>query len=294
MKTLYLSQGISKQAHWESIKRLAIEQAKEPCYIGFILDIRELHPGMGVRTIYEQFQPEGIGRDAFISLGIQAGFRLRSIENHQKTTRSVKNHRYINLLEGRRFTDVNQIWVSDIFYFPLCGKHYYVVLLMDVYSRRIIGYSLADNLRAENNLIALNMALTLRGVENYNQGLVHHSDRGSQYVSDNYTDLLTDYGIQISMCIDVLENAHCERVNGTIKNDYLNRWNIQSFAELSIRLPMAVENYNNRLHQNIKMTPMEFETYVKELSMDKRPILEIFTMKQYVENKYQLNLNFDL
>lgn len=294
MNTLYLSQGISKQGHWESVKRLVIEQAKEPCYIGFIMNIRELHPGMGVRTMYEQFQPEGIGRDAFISLGIQAGFRLRSIENHQKTTRSVKNHRYINLLEGKRFTAVNQLWVSDIFYFSLGGKHYYVVLLMDVYSRRIIGYSLADNLRAENNIKALNMALTLRGIENYNQDLIHHSDRGSQYVSDNYTDLLTDYGIQISMCIDVLENAHCERVNGTIKNDYLNRWHIQSLAELSNRLPMAIENYNNRLHKTIQMTPLNFETYVKELQIDKRPVLEVYTLKQYVENKYQLNLNFDL
>ena len=294
MIALYLSQGVSKQGHWESVKRAQKIAAKEPCYLGFIVEIRDLHPGMGLRTMYEQFQPEGIGRDAFIALGLREGFRLRSIENPQRTTYSVKNKRYVNLLSDKRFTDVNQLWVSDIFYFPLQGRHYYVVLLMDVYSRRIIGYSIADNLRAENNLKALNMALTLRGIKNYATNLIHHSDRGAQYISNDYTDLLTEYGIQISMCIDVLENAHCERVNGTIKNDYLNRWNIQNAKDLWLRVPMAVNNYNNRLHHNLGMTPLEFETHVKELDISKRPILEVFTIKQKVDNCAQLFLNLDL
>jgi transposase InsO family protein len=294
MKSLYLSQGISKQGHWENVRRLKKEQAKEPFYIGMIVEIRELHPGMGLRTMYEQFQPQGIGRDAFIALGLREGYRLRSIDTPHRTTRSIKNRLYVNLLEDKRFTGVNQLWVSDIFYFPLQGRHYYVVLLMDVYSRRIIGYSLADNMRAENNLKALNMALTLRGINNYTQSLIHHSDRGSQYVSDDYTGLLTDYGIQISMCTDVLENAHCERVNGTIKNDYLKRWSIYTFADLNKRVPIAVENYNNRLHHSINMTPLVFESYVNELSLDNRPVLTVFTIKKNMENAFQLALNFGL
>lgn len=294
MNELYLSQDISKQGHWGAVKRAQDLRAKEPCYIGFIMEIREMHPGMGLRTIYEQFKPEGIGRDAFIELGLREGFRLKAMENPQRTTKSIKNKRYINLLEGKRFTDVNQVYVSDIFYFSLNGQHYYVVLLMDVYSRRIIGYSLADNLRAENNVQALNMALTLRGIKNYKNGLIHHSDRGSQYVSDDYTNLLTEFGIQISMCNDVLENAHCERVNGTIKNDYLKRWHIHNLSDLEKRVPMAIENYNNRKHKTLGMTPIQFETYVKELPLEKRPILEIFTIKQNVENSNQLSFNFGL
>jgi putative transposase len=294
MNSLYLSQSISKQGHWDNVRRAKLAQAKEPCYIGLIVEIRVLHPGMGLRTMYEQFSPEGIGRDAFIALGLREGYRLRSLDNPQRTTRSIKNRLYVNLLHDKRFTAVNQLWVSDIFYFPLDGRHYYVVLLMDVYSRRIIGYSLADNMRAVNNLKALNMALTLRGVNNYAQALIHHSDRGAQYVSDDYTGLLTDYGIQTSMCNDVLENAHCERVNGTIKNDYLKRWAINSFAELSKRVPMAVDNYNNRLHHSLGMTPLEFESYVNELSIENRPVLEVFTIKQNIENKFQLELNLDL
>jgi putative transposase len=293
MKGMYALCGISKQGHWDAVRRAEQEAPKEPCYVGLMHEIRQLHPGMGLRTMYDQFKPEGIGRDAFIALGLQEGYRLRTLKNPQRTTRSVKNARYRNLLGNRSFTAVNQVWVSDIFYFSVENQHYYVVLIMDVYSRRIVGYSVADNLRAENNIRALAMALTLRGVGNYNGQLIHHSDRGSQYISDDYTNMLDEYGIQISMCIDVLENAHCERVNGTIKNDYLARWNIQTSKELMCKLPDAITNYNQRRHQTIKMTPIEFETYVKELEPVKRPQLQIFTVQQNVVNPFQLSMSLD-
>jgi transposase InsO family protein len=184
--------------------------------------------------------------------------------------------------------------VSDLFYFPLQGQHFYVVLIMDAYSRRIIGYSAADNMRAHNNIFALNMALTLRGVKKYAKQLIHHSDRGSQYISDDYTNLLDTYEIQISMCTDVLENAHCERANGTIKNEYLNRWPIANFNQLKSRLDMAVRNYNNRLHRSLNMTPVEFETYVKELEFKNRPILEVFTINKSLNNPNQMEFDFSL
>jgi len=269
MIALYLLTGITKQGLLQALRRLEEEWAKEPLYIGLIAEVREIHPGMGLRTIYEQFEPVDIGRDAFIALGIREGFRLRAPENPQITTRAIKNRRYPNLLEGKRFTDVNQLWSSDLFYFPFLGRHYYGVLIMDVYSRRIVGWSMADNMRAENNMRALQRALTIRGVSNYGGQLIHHSDRGSQYVSDEYTETLLRQGIRISMCREVLENAHIERLNGTIKNVYLNRWAIQTEPQLFERMEMAVNNYNNRKHHTLKMTPIQFETYVKEGSVQK-------------------------
>ena len=246
---------------------------------------------MGLRKMYEQFQPEGIGRDAFISLGLQEGFRLRSIANPVRTTKSIKSNRYYNLLGGKRFTGVNQIWSSDIFYFPFNGAHHYVVLIMDVYSRRIIGYNIADNMRAENNVKALQMALSLRGVSDYKKQLIHHSDRGSQYIAELYTGLLDDYNIEISMCNDVLENAHMERANGTIKNEYLNRWEIQSEKELSRRLNAACEGYNNRAHKSLsKKTPIEFELELKETPENKRVVLEVFTVEKSTHNQNQITL----
>src|SRR5436305_6183611 len=121
-------------------------------------------------------QADGIGRDAFVALGLREGFRLKAIEKHTRTTYSVKTNRYTNLLDGRRFTAVNQLWSSDITYVYCLNRFYYLVLIMDVYSRRIIGYSVADNMRAENNLSALHMALQLRGIDDYGHRLIHHSD----------------------------------------------------------------------------------------------------------------------
>ncbi|MCB0541084.1 MAG: DDE-type integrase/transposase/recombinase [Lewinellaceae bacterium] len=294
MKTLYSLSGISKQGHMDALKREREQLLKAPLYIGFIEEIREMHPGMGLRKIYEQFEPEGIGRDAFIILGLREGYRLRALESPYKTTYSDKGSQYGNVLIGKRFTNVNQLWVSDLFYFPLGGQHYYVVLIMDVYSRRIIGYSVSDNMRSENNIAALTMALNLRGIDDYNNELIHHSDRGSQYTSTDYTNLLKSYGIRISMCTNVLENAHCERANGTIKNEYLKRWSIQNFGQLKKRVAMAVENYNNRLHNSLKMTPMVYETYIKDLKEKERPEMEVFTINKMLDNPMQLELQFDL
>jgi len=296
MKSIYLLCGISKQGHHQAMERLQVLRQKETVYVGFMLEVREIHPGMGLRTMYEHFQPEGIGRDAFIALGLREGLRLAVVSNPVRTTLSVKSHRYSNLLGGRRFTDVNQVWSSDLFYFQVGLKYYYVVLIMDVYSRRIIGYSVADNMRAENNLAALRMALTLRGVSDFEEKLIHHSDRGSQYISDDYTDLLEAYGILISMCNEVYENAHIERANGTIKNDYLKRWNIPDGKNLFHCVHKAIAAYNNRPHQSLpqKMTPIAFEAYIKELKNKERPELEIYTVNnQNSVNPLQLEFNFD-
>lgn len=295
MRAVYLLCGISRQSHHQALRRARELEEKQAVYVGYMAEVREMHPGMGLRTMHEHLQPEGIGRDAFIALGLAEGFRLAVVKNHVRTTWSVKNRRYRNLLGGRRFTGVNQVWSSDLFYFQMNGRHYYVVLIMDVYSRRIVGHSVADNMRAENNVAALRMALTLRGVANFRQGLVHHSDRGSQYVSDDYTELLEAFGILISMCDDVYENTHIERANGTIKNDYLNRWDNRDEGTLFKNVDRAVESYNKRPHRSLpnRMTPIAFESYIKELSDDEKTVLEIYTVRnQKSDSPNQLELNF--
>ena len=184
MEDVYILAEISRQGHFQSLKREREWEDKRQLYSRFIYSVRELHPGMGLRAIYRQHQPEGIGRDAFIALGLSEGFRLRNVSNPTKTTYSVKSARYKNLLIDKKLTAVNQVWVSDLFYFQIGENHYYVVLIMDVYSRRILGYNAADNMRAENTVKALQMALKSRDVLDYKNRLIHHSDRGSQYISD--------------------------------------------------------------------------------------------------------------
>jgi len=254
---------------------------------------------MGLRTIYERYEPEGIGRDAFIALGLRNGYRLQTAHKTIRTTFSVKSSRYGNLLQGKRFTNVNQIWTSDITYFKLGEQTYYIVLIMDVYSRRIVGWSVANNMRAENNMAALQMALNLRGIKDYHNELIHHSDKGGQYIFNDYTDLLNAYGIRISMCNIVYENAHIERVNGTIKNQYLYRWSITNFTQLCKKLADAVWAYNydkpHKAHLKFgHLTPVEFEEYLKELPVEKRPELIIYTNSQINDKKdsFQLEFNF--
>ena len=291
MNDVYLIAAISKQGHAQAVAHQKMVYNKEVTYVGLMHKVREMHPGMGLRTMYEQFQPEGIGRDAFIALGLNEGLRLKAYQSPIKTTRGVKHTKYRNLLVDFRVTDVNQLWVSDITYYQLGNIHYYIVLIMDVYSRRIVGYSVANNMRTENNIAALRMALSLRGINDYKGTLIHHSDRGSQYTSNDYTELLENYGIAISMCSNVLENAHSERVNGTIKNDYLRRWGITIEKELYKSTARAVNNYNNRNHKSLpKMTPIQFETYIKELDVEDRPEVPIFTMTQTVLNEGQFRL----
>ena len=285
---------ISRQAHHQSIQRFVKEQEKEVLYIRQMEQAREIHPGMGLRTMYDMLTPEGIGRDAFIALGLQEGFRLKNTEKQTRTTYSVKSSRYKNLLGGIQFGDINELWSSDITYFFCLGQFFYIVFIMDVYSRRIIGYSIADNMRAENNVSALKMALETRGVINYHQQLIHHSDKGTQYASDSYTELLEQSGIRISMCNEVYENTHIERVNDTIKNQYLKRMEINNQKELEKKLAKVIKTYNEaRPHKSLKkISPVQYENSLKQIKKEDRVTMTIYTVKinQNDTSDKQLNL----
>lgn len=275
------------------MQRLVQEKEKEVLYLRMMEQAREIHPGMGLRTMYEMLAPEGIGRDGFIALGLQEGFRLKSIEKQTRTTYSVKSSRYKNLLGGVEFTDINELWSSDITYLFYLDQFFYLVFIMDVYSRRIIGYSIADNMRAENNVAALKMALKARGINDYSQRLIHHSDKGTQYASDNYTQLLGEYKIRISMCNEVYENTHIERVNDTIKNQYLKRMEINNRKELEKKLDEVIKTYNEkRPHQSLKKrSPVQYENDLKEMEKEKRKKMTIYTVKLNEDDPSNKQLN---
>ena len=285
--------SITRQAHSQAIQRSVQEQEKEVLYLRMMQQAREIHPGMGLRTMYEMLDPEGIGRDAFVALGLQEGFRLKNIEKQTRTTYSVKSNRYRNLLGGMEFTDINEVWSSDITYFFCLQQFFYIVFIMDVYSRRIIGYSIADNMRAENNVAALKMALKTRGIDDYSEGLIHHSDKGTQYASDSYTEMLELYKIRISMCNEVYENTHIERVNDTIKNQYLRRMQINNRKELEKKLDEVIKTYNEtRPHQSLKkMSPVQYENHIKQIKKENRMKMTIYTVKLNQDDPSDKQLN---
>jgi putative transposase len=291
MKELYSVAGISKQGHFQALARQRDWESRLAAYVGLIVQTRDLHPAMGLRAIYEETRPDGIGRDAFIALGLREGFRLKAYQSPFITTRRGPGACFDNLLGQIEVTGVNQVWVSDITYFPMPGATWYLTFLVDLYSRLIVGYSAADNMRASNNVAVLNMALAYRKARKFNFSLIHHSDRGSQYTSHEYLELLAGAEIKVSMCSNVLENAHCERVNGLIKNDYLRPWLVDTPAKLLKVLPKAIHNFNRRKHGALgKISPIEFERKLPSIPVRDREVLKVFTMPKEQHNPNQLRL----
>lgn len=281
MESLFGYCGISRQGHYKKLSNERKWADLEYLVVGQMLQLRELHPGMGLRSMYEVLKPQGLGRDAFVSIGIRYGFRLVVYKNPVKTTFSSPYSRYKNLLVDVKLDNVGQLWTSDITYFNVGDKVYYIVMIMDVYSRKIVGYTVADNMRAENNCEALKMAFTVRKQTVFSE-LIHHSDRGGQYISNDYVAMLNQAQIKISMCNEVHENAHIERVNGTIKNQYLRYRNIIDFEDLKAQLKRAIDAYNDsKPHAALQgMSPNVFECFIKELKDEKRPKLSIWTCNE--------------
>ena len=178
--------------------------------------------------------------------------------------------------------DKNIVWQTDITYFLVGTQYFYIVFIIDVYTRIILGYQTSDHLRAKANLAALKMAI--KNSSGSLANLIHHSDRGSQYISKPYTGLLNKIGVRISMGAKAQENAYAERINGTIKNEYLKYWKPQDFKQLKYMVKKAVTHYNNkRLHDKLPgdVTPFQFEKSLVDLTSQKRPTVIIYADGNY-------------
>jgi transposase InsO family protein len=239
-------------------------------------DLRKEHPRMGAKKLYALLQPEGIGRDKFIELLMDNGYGVRRSRNYMKTTYPGPHH-YPNLISGKKLTGVNQLWVSDITFIWVKQRWYYLTFITDVYSRRIVGYAIDRYLHAQANIRALKKAIK-NTRRNSLKGLIHHSDRGSQYIHKEYIKLLNDTDIQISMGNKAWENAHAERINGIIKNEYLHPLKVSSFEDLKVKTRKVVNLYNQkRPHGKLvnMFSPIKFEEYIDGLESRNRPELVI-------------------
>jgi putative transposase len=240
--------------------------------------IRKDHPEMGCRKMALILKQPGCGRDKTEALLLAASFRVIYPPNYIKTTHSVRIHRFGNLIEGLVIKGVNKIVQTDITYLWAKDRFYYLVFIIDVYSRFIIGYHASCSLEAEANMKALIMMIKRRGKENI-KGLIHHSDKGSQYNCIEYLSTLKEHGIKVSMCNEAWENAYTERINRTIKDEYLRHRSIDCLHTLRKEMDRAIKMYNeNRPHWSLwqQMTPSGFEEYVNKLSKAKCPKMVIY------------------
>lgn len=239
-----------------------------------------------LRATMEQ-QGLSMGRDAFFDLLRENGLLIRKKRRKTITTWSKHPYRkYRNLIKDFIPTAPNQLWVSDITYLKTESCFLYLSMITDAYSRKIIGYDLADNLESVNALYALQMAIESTGA--LPNPLIHHSDRGIQYCSHEYVNLLRHHHIQISMTEngDPLENAIAERINGIIKNEYLLHQTIQNKQHAIQLVEQAINLYNHeRPHLSCNMLPPE--QIHQELQLPKKLWKNYYQKKATLVNQCQ-------
>jgi putative transposase len=173
---------------------------------------------------------------------------------------------YPNLARDMILTAINQLWRADITYIRLRDEFVFLAVILDAYSRRVIGWALDRTMEDSLTLTALRMALSRRTVE---PGLVHHSDRGSQYASNDYTDLLKANGIEISMSRkgNPWDNAACESFMKTLKYEEVLRNEYRDLADVRASIREFLEKVYNqkRLHSALGyVPPARFEANQKD------------------------------
>lgn len=257
---------MTRQAYYQHYWQKEETSFEQELVIKEVLRIRKTHKKMGCRKLLvklEAFMFDHqikMGRDALFDLLAANQLLIRRRNRRVSTTYS--SHwlrKYPNLIREFVADGINQLWVSDITYWRFKDKFLYISFVTDVFSHKIVGYYLSESLEAESSIHALQMALDQ--LKQPVEGLIHHSDRGIQYCCKEYVKLLQDNSIAISMTEngDPLENALAERINGIIKGEYLDCYEVNSIQEVNELLIQVVNLYNQeRPHMSIgNKTPEE-------------------------------------
>ncbi len=241
--------------------------------------IRQDHRRMGTRKLYEMLQPSileqhiKIGRDGLFDLLSSNHLLVRKRTRKIQTTNSYHRHRkYPNLIREMNPTAIHQLWVSDITYWKLEQGHLYISFITDIYSHKIVGYHVGETMETIESIHTLEMAISTLNAE-VELNLIHHSDGGIQYCSQAYVKLLENNKIQICMTEngDPLENAVAEKVNGIIKEEYLDTYEINNLIEAMNLFKSVIDLYNNeRPHLSIgNFTPEAMHQSIGQIKPQK-------------------------
>ena len=259
--------GVTRQAYYQHFWNQEQLIFEDELIVSEVLKIRKNHRHMGGRKLFELLQPFllehqiKMGRDRLFDV-LSANYLL--VRRRKKQTITTNSYhrfkRYPNLIRDFIPNAPNELWVSDITYWRIKDYFNYISFITDAYSRKIVGYHLGDSLQTAETIQALEMAISnLSEEEKKSLQLIHHSDRGTQYCSNEYVKLLQSNNIGISMTEngDPLENAIAERVNGIIKEEYLNDYQVDNEREANELLDTVIHLYNNeRPHMSIgNLTP---------------------------------------
>ena len=229
--------------------------------VEMVREIRLQMPRLGTRKLYHLLHPQlktmGVGRDRLFAILKANQMMIKPNRQYHITTNS--HHRFRkhkNLIEDHEVSRPEEVWVSDITYVGTRSNPMYLALVTDAYSKKIMGYNVSDSLSTTGVIGALKMALSKR---EYQHPLIHHSDRGLQYCSDDYQKLLMSNKIVCSMTesYDPYANAVAERVNGILKHEFLIQKNKPVLKVMKALIADSIEKYNyQRPHlSNHMLTP---------------------------------------
>lgn len=251
--------GITRQSYYQHYWHVEETCFEHKLLLSEVLRIRKNHPRMGGRKLYDLLEPFmlehqiKLGRDNLFDLLAANNLLVRRRKRRIHTTNSFHwLRKYPNLIRDFTPKASNELWVSDITYWKIETGHVYISLITDAYSHKIVGYQVAETLEAIESIKALQTAIS--SIEQPISHLIHHSDRGIQYCSSDYVKLLQDNGIEISMTEngDPLENAIAERINGIVKDEYLECYQVKDIIEARELLKQVVKLYNEeRPHMSI-------------------------------------------
>ena len=265
--------GIDRQVYYRKIKRRKARQSNASKVVSLVLEIRQNMPRIGAKKLYfllnSDLKQLKIGRDKFINILRANHLLIIPKRSYHITTNS--HHRFRkhqNQILELQIQRPEQVWVSDITYIGKRENPCYLSLVTDAYSKKIMGFNVADNMNTESSLIALKNAIKLRKYKSLS--LIHHSDRGLQYCANEYQKLLNKSNIKCSMTqnSDPYENAVAERINGILKQEFdVDKFN-KELPIMKALVKNAVEIYNNKRphYSNHMLTPNQMHKQ-KKLTM---------------------------
>lgn len=248
----------------QAIKVDLSNQKNEADLIDRIGEIVCEFPGYGSRRVMKQLRKDGfiINRKRIQRLMRENSLLCRHKKKFVKTTDSNHNfRRYPNLIKNIIINRLNQVWVSDITYIRITTGFVFLAVIIDAFSRKVVGYALSRRLKRNITIEALKMAIMNRS---FPTDCTHHSDQGIQYACNDYIELLKKYKFQISMSRsgNPYDNAVAESFMKTLKYEEVYLWNYETYADVKERIPFFIQEvYNNkRLHSSLNyMPPEEFE-----------------------------------
>ena len=264
MAVLCAQFGITRQAYYQQLQRDAQRHTEAALILELVRQVRRKHPRLGTRKLLVNLQPmlvlEGLrlGRDRLFTLLRAHDLLVRPLKTHRRTTHP-GTRRTPNLLPGLTVVQPNQVWVCDLTYLTVAGGRFaYLFLLMDLYSRFIVGWQVATTLAGTGAVTSLQHAL--RHGPFQGREPIHHSDHGVQYTAAPYRALLAQAGFRPSMgqvgnCYD---NSFAERVIGTLKQEYGLHFPFPDHELVRRAVPEAIHFYNtDRPHSALAMAVPE-------------------------------------